>query len=311
MARAIVEGRIHPGLGGRARLQRDPGPAPELLTADKYVGKNAFDIGRDLLKEMEGVDLPTPSVDFVSWKADAKPLVASVTRAIALSGFAMWAILSETLAPASLVEPVNRGRDADKSGNGPADYKPAVALELRKILTTTIDTSLKRLIARYLAARNQAALKGESQQGEGLLNPPEPAAKDIIPSHPIDTLVAKAMTGDVFNFHVLAYRKAKPEETKQHDLEQLRPITFEFELQNGMWTWARVTSPADPKPEEVAKELYGFPGLAVHLLGAAPLFGFKPSRLTAAHQQRWKEKAARRPRRAARAARPPTVTRRA
>ena len=99
------------------------------------------------------------------------------------------------------------------------------------------------------------------------------------------------MTGDVFNFHVLAYRKAKPEETKQHDLEQLRPITFEFELQNGMWTWARVTSPADPKPEEVAKELYGFPGLAVHLLGAAPLFGFKPSRLTAAHQQRWKEKA--------------------
>jgi hypothetical protein len=160
----------------------------------------------------------------------------------------------------------------DKMGEGPSRWFPDVATELGAALHRMIRQSLDRIIPRYQSAAVATAIAAEQQAAASLVEPPRPQPSDIVPSAPIDVATIAALCSRA-HIDLAAYRTAYPKETGK--LGTLRPVTVSWEPPKNGSYWARVTSPADPTPEEVANTLFGSPLRTSELVVvASPLFGF-------------------------------------
>ena len=89
---------------------------------------------------------------------------------MAAAGSKLNDILVETLGFSAVKEAVNRGRDEvdNDEPTGPPAYKSAVALELRRLVSARIADSMAYLGPRYVAARNQRALRQRGDEVDRL-----------------------------------------------------------------------------------------------------------------------------------------------
>ena len=181
--------------------------------------------------------------------------------------------LRDLLHPDELVELVNRGRKKgtvqvtdekttwteERTNAGPANWYPDVAIEIGQILAQRFLESLGRMAPRYLDARVAAAVQAEAEHQASMRSAPEPSGA-LLTSDPLDLLTANslrgtALTGGGVLFDWPAYHMANPQAVGHSGGP--RPVTFTVESAQNGTHWVRVTSPADPLPEEVALALFG------------------------------------------------------
>src|SRR5205085_9599542 len=151
-------------------------------------------------------------------------------------------------------------------------FREGVTLEVGKFIVKRTIESLARIMPRWMAARNQLALSAE---GPIKTADRDPKTAEVIASHPIDRIVVSGLENNVTP-NLKAFRVAFPDQAVLGDMRlgELRKINYEWQHNNGMWNWLRVTFPSDPKKEEVSKALYGTETYAHTLTDASPLFGF-------------------------------------
>lgn len=225
--------------------------------------------------------MPTPFADWKSGssKAFAEAMFAPFTK---LGKTQHYSQLGAVLAPDRLDPLINAGRDAptaekeDPYGapihpKGTFFYQDGVKLEIGKFLVKRVIESLARVMPRWLHARNQLAL---SSEGPAKTPDRDPRTEEVVASHPMDRFVIAGLANHVtMNFK--AYRLANPDETVLGDMRlgELRTVNYEWQHDQGMWNWLRVTYPEKPTKEEVAKTLYGDETYAHTITDASPLFG--------------------------------------
>lgn len=206
--------------------------------------------------------------------------------------------LTAYLAPASVEQLVNKGRKKgrvtvtddhktwteEKGSEGPLRWFADVAVELGQALTKKVHDSLRRIVPRYIDAAVAIAMEAEQKQQRSLAEPPRPTSADIIASHPIDEATIAGLCARA-KFDYNGYRAAHPDARGARGV--LRPIRFCWEPPRKGTFWVRVSAPADPSVEEVAKALFGSStGSAKIAVAAAPLFGFTGAHELLAHHQK-------------------------
>ena len=166
-------------------LQRAVTVTPATLSSTAYVAKFAAQIARDLMAEMTTYTAPTGS-EFASWK----PLGSSLFVHRALTPFKeageqLPQLLFDTLGFWPVKRAVNRGRVKQTwtRPKGPSTYQNAVALELRRLVSARIAESMAYLGPRYVAARNQVALRDEARSRIGAGRPSQPPPTWSRPIH--------------------------------------------------------------------------------------------------------------------------------
>ncbi|MCE8427121.1 MAG: DUF4157 domain-containing protein, partial [Candidatus Methanoperedens sp.] len=264
----------------------------------EYIERFGDKIKGDLRAEMRGVVLPIGS-RFVSWVAgsESRFIESILGTLLANGGKALEADLNRYLTPPAVASAINLGREIgsiEYKWLGGKDYFPAVALEMRKVLAKQLADSVPRIVPRYLAARNQAALAEQVRTKQSQTTPPEPDQARIIASVPIDRLVIPALCAGTVTVNLDAYRAARPEERRTRETQSLRTIAegdWRFESVQGLWSWIRVFRPEDTTIEEVAKLLYGDETHSRRIVPAPPFFGFDPDRLSGAMLDRWEAQA--------------------
>jgi hypothetical protein len=267
---------------GTPVVMRDPVPEVE---APAYIDKFGAELGdgvRDFLAQQE-FGLPSP---FLSWTTPKSFSTAALTSAGANDGKALVAKLPELIRPSELGELVNRGRKKgtvqvtddkktwteEQSNLGPATWYPDVAVEVGQILAKRFIESIERIAPRYLDARVASVVAEEAARLQSLTDAPEPT-DGILTSAAIDVLTADALKAGGVHFDWPGYHTANPEAVGNKQVS--RQVVFSVEpAQNGTY-WVRVTSPADPLPEEVALALFGATTMTPLLaVSSPPLFGF-------------------------------------
>jgi hypothetical protein len=163
----------------------------------------------------------------------------------------------------SLIDPARvMDEDAQTGGqgtNGPRQYTSAVGVEVANALARRTTESLQRELPRYA----QAKLHGAG----------EPKADDLAVSHPIDPLVARALTTaplvtiDGPKFEAAHADLAGPPRA----LNKTRNIVLEPVGETGMWF--RLQEPADATLEEIATAKLGKPTEAYRITKAGNLYG--------------------------------------
>ena len=176
--------------------QREPRTFASTLSSGAYVDRFADQLARDLMAELTEFHPPTGS-PFAIWKPMGSGLF--VYRAIApwrAAGTSSTTSCVETLGFSAVKRAVNRGRDKTTTTrtHGPPAYSGAVALELRRLVSARITESMAYLGPRYVAARNQARCDTKPTDRR---RSTEPAAADLVRSHPIDVFLIPALLYDV------------------------------------------------------------------------------------------------------------------
>lgn len=298
-ADAVLRGeRVgHVGSAPASVIHRYPGEVEgRALSHQQWLAQHKDELCRDLGRHLgelaEGLALPSP---FARW-AGTPRVFADALISVFEAGD-LWHQLNRLLTHSAVDHAMTRGRDMEHVQStditGSPDYNPNVALELRGPLGRALSRSLRRVLPRYLMARNQATLALENREGACVMAAPEPDPADIIASHPMDRAVIDALATGVVEFDFLSYRDAKPNEQSEHELPERQAVTFEWVQprpgvpMEPMTGWIRVTSPAAARAEDVARELFGDETLATNLSVAAPLFGFMTSDLVPTHRQAW------------------------
>ena len=238
------------------------------------------------------MELPT-GASFVTWSAGSSTdFVTAVLRSALPPASGLWARLVSLAAPASPLDTVDRARNLEPGHAGPVAYDARVVDALHGLLIPRLGESVARVLARYVVAANQAALRKEQETQTTPAATAEPADTDVPVSHPFDPHVRTALHGRV-QVDLTAFRQANPSETKAHEITKLRPVTgIALALEEpvsraGVANWLRVGSPVDATPEEVAAAIYGDAAQAVFVTAAAPNFGFDEKRLVPDLRARW------------------------
>jgi hypothetical protein len=205
-----------------------------------------------------------------------------------------WSTLVATAAPGDVEAAIRRGRDAGFDGLAPDEYNKNVAAELRGVYLPRVQESLNRLSPQFVAA-GYLTMKKKSQDGKTLsqyMQQPAPDASTLVPSRPLDRYAIVGLTGGTngsqLQINYQQYEADGLAATAESQLKKVRPVRFMWQADQGVYTWVRVTDPPNASAEEVANELYGDPASAGGIIPAAPLFGFKPGRLTPKHFEEWK-----------------------
>lgn len=149
---------------------------------------------------------------------------------------------------------------------GPARWIPAVGTALASAIESSLLQAVIRMGPKFFHA---ARLKQREATQRGADTEPVTLG-DLVPAHPMDWTVAGALCErDII--HVTA----GPEDIAEGapDPNRNRKIQFEWQGPRGLWNYVKVTRPADPSPEEVAKNVLGNHALAYRLVVAPPLYG--------------------------------------
>ncbi len=287
---------------GAAVAMRDEEPIDVKTWLSKYGAQAATEVGSQLA-DMQALPLGS---SYVSWKsaASGNELIKAAAAPITGAGGELYGAILAYLAGEGAIEGVNRGRDADASGMGPDEYKPGVATELRNMLVRQITASFARMTPRYVQARSRLANKADEEaqktDPKNTKEPPEPTADQLIPSHPLDMIVAPALIGKL-NVDLVRYRQDNPGEAAKTEVPKIRKVTVAFDIDAptctaGTWNWLTAT-PAEepcnekPTPEEVAAHVYGNPAGAAFLTSASPRFGFMQHLLVDSYRDAWLKRA--------------------
>jgi hypothetical protein len=262
-------------------VARDDAPEVE---APAYVETFSSQIGDGVRDFLSQQDFPMPEA-LLSW-ADPKSFSRDAVAAAGSGGAALTTRLPDLLRPSDLHALVNKARKMgtvqvtngnktwieEQTGQGPATWFPDVAVEVGEILAERLTEALARMVPRYLEARVAAGVQAEKTQRVSLLEAPEPAGP-LLTSHPADPLAAAALQVGTVRFDWPKYHLANPDAVGK--VQVPRQVTYSIEKpQNGTY-WVRVTSPADPIPEEVALALFGDTRASDYIeVSAPPLFGF-------------------------------------
>lgn len=267
-------------------VMRDSAPD---VGAPRYTEKFSEEIGdgvRGFLTHHEFA-LPSP---FLRWSTPKGFSTAVSALASMRGGSALLGELPNLIRPADLETVVNRGRKKgtirvtddkttwteEQSNLGPEIWFPDVSVEIGQVLAQRFIESVARMGPRYIDARVAAVVQAEMTSKQSLLDAPE-ASAGIVTSHPIDQLTLSALTSGGVLFDWPGYHFANPGAVGR--VQVARQVCYCIEpAQNGTY-WIRVTSPADPLPEEVALALFGTSTMSDRLaVSAPPLFGFGDAR---------------------------------
>jgi len=299
LAPAGLVGRMGPG-GGTGL----PGPPNPQLDAFKYFEKHGRAHITELMQtEMGPLTLATGS-PFAVWEGgSSKHFVAAFSHQLFAETLARpWDLAENTLAPTSLWQLIETGRDAGNK-DAPAkanEYQLGVTLELEKAYRERLREALTRLTPRVIQEWNRRTLADHAERARHASTPiPEHPESNqpgvgILQSHPIDRYVLAALWGltrPVLVPDFAAYRKAFPSEAKPHGSRdtspaELRNVKFAWQSPNHARHWIKVTDPIDATAEEVAKELFGDTLLTYLVTPAPPLFGLDVTKhsLVARHE---------------------------
>ncbi len=186
----------------------------------------------------------------------------SFLTAIAAQLRGSWTEIASLMAPTSLFDAIQRGRQVLKGRTqGDPDWSPEISYGIRTAITQTLLASLPRMASRYGAlslARNTVADQN---------NPPPPVNVALIPrTHPMDAYVSRAMVGKLL-FNVKTFQAGA-------FVGPLRPVTLKLRFDPPAFdqTWVEIAHPKDATREEVAQELYGTQYKAYLLSGTAPMY---------------------------------------
>ncbi len=263
-------------------VMRDSEPDVE---APAYIEKFEAELGDGVRDFLTGLDFGLPS-PFLTWATPKSFSSAALSSAGANGGRALVAKLPELLRPADLGELVNRGRKKgtvqvtddkktwteEQSNLGPATWYPDVAVEVGQLLAKRFIESIERIAPRYLDARVAAVIAEEAAEQQSLPDAPEPT-DGILTSAPADVLTLDALKAGGVQFDWPGYQLANPEAVGSSQVA--RQVMFTVEQAQNSTYWVRVTSPADPLPEEVSLALFGSTTMAPLLaVSSPPLFGF-------------------------------------
>ena len=160
----------------------------------------------------------------------------------------------------------------DKGQDGPGRWFPDVALEIGAALFAAMRTSLDRVVPRYQSAAVALGIAAEDKAKANLQEVPTPKVTDVIASSQLDLAMVQGLVNHA-HFDYAGYRRAYPNEKGK--LGKLRAVELGVEAPKDGMFYARVKSPADASPEEVANQLFGASTATGELqIVAAPLFGF-------------------------------------
>ncbi len=269
------------------------GPPDPQLDAFKYFEKH----GKAHFKHLMDMKLGEPTLDtgsrYAAWTAGSARVFADKLASDLYDATGRpWDLAEQTLAPASLWEIIDTGRDAENKDD-PAqanEYHLNVTLELVKAYRERVRNALNRLTPRVIKEWNRRTLADQAERSKNSKAPlPEHPETNqpgvgILQSHPIDRYVLGALWGlttPTLKPDFAAYRKDFPDEARPHGsrdskpvIDTLRQVKFQWQSPKQARHWIRVTDPIDATPEEVAHELYGDTLRTYLITPAPPLFGF-------------------------------------
>lgn len=284
----------HMGPGGIPGLPTSP-PSPQ-IDSFHYFQKHGKAHFTELMQiDMGPMTLATGS-PFAAWDGGSSHrFVGGFAHQLFVEAvLPPWDLAEQTLAPTSLHQLIETGRDAENK-DAPAkanDYQPGVTLELQKAYRQQLREALVRLVPRVIQEWNRRTLADHAERARtaSIALPEHPETNQpgvgILQSHPIDRFVLAALWGltrPVLVPDFKAYRKAFPSEAVPHGARDAqpaapRPVAFAWQAATGARHWIKVSDPIDATPEEVAHELYGDTRQAYLVTPAPPLFGLDLSR---------------------------------
>jgi hypothetical protein len=288
VADAVVAGHSAEALLGRpgggaaapAVVQRKE----EALDKAQYVGRHLQQIVDGARTTLESKQIATFS-KYATWTSNTA--VASAVAQAAVPSSLDAGHLQALLQPASVYDIADRARvrtldnQGGASDKGTSDWQPAVGTAVGAALAEKLTDSVKRMMPRYLDARHRAKLADEKASGVCKLVAPEPAASDVVPSHPLDVFTIKAMCSGIVKFDT-SYRAEGGDDRPAPRKPERMLFTWETLGQGAFWI--RVTgaadagsslrAPADATAEDVALTLFGTTAEAHELVAAPPRFGF-------------------------------------
>ena len=247
------------------QLQRCPEPAAE-LDRSEYYEKYQEDIALSAASHLR--KMPFATYDpAVHWTQDGERNFAG-----AFADQVITRPRGDTIE--SLVRPDLIGKLVDQSrvvtkepntgattGRGPDAHFPAIGVEVGNSLVRRATESLQREVPRYAQARLAAG------------HEPNPA--DLAVSHPVDPMIAHALTrGNIVTIEGAAFTRRHPDLGADRSILQTRPLKLEPQGTTGMWH--RLIEPLDATVEEVANQLTGSSTEAFRIENAHPLYGINP-----------------------------------
>ncbi len=260
-----------------AQVQRQPAtadPNADVSKAEDFLLNYPAELAAELRLDtaLQRFTLGSP---YLTWEADGESrFKQQVAEELFPSGGSLRSNLARALAPISefqILQTICRTLIDDRSENA----VPRVAYELMPLVKRQIDASLRRIVPRYLAARNQTVLSSSDRSQPSL----EPPLDQIPTSAPADSAVVAGLTSGVATLDELGYRKAFPQEAQPRTSLGIKsPGDIEFLSSQGSPQWVRAGN-KDATAEDVAAVLYGTSNLAYKIVAAAPLFGFDPGSL--------------------------------
>jgi Domain of unknown function (DUF4157) len=302
-AEAILDRQV--GAGSRSAsattaVQRKAGDV--MVNAATYLYDNAADLSEALHRHLAGVEWiqPDPRMTWSNQAAFGADLVRLILSF--LGRFNEPTNLRQLCHPANPLAVVDqlrpmfgqlKGTAATPSPDnphvggvvGPSTWHPSIGIAIGQELETSVVASLRRLGPRWVASAD----RGTSDEARLDDTRSFVTYESLVPSHPMDRLVGRAMTGAaVFELQSAPEHAGKqpPGEEAAPQGATLRPVNFEWQGAHDpkLWNWVKA-DPPDASPEEVASSLFvhwkGTYGeqtsfLAYLLTAAPPLFGVPP-----------------------------------
>lgn len=251
------------------------------VTAPAYFHRNLRHILLLIREQVAAASWPFDHAR-VQWAGDLEAVAAALTSRLTELGGEHPEAYRPFWHPVELWTVIDSNRPL--TGGSPGEYakgKPtakgpmrrdgvadeAVAIELVALLRR----SFARMVPRFVAAADDSA-------------PARVEAGQLVTSAPIDRLWARVLADPALVRHTPPTGKPGEDRTPSGPgtfRDGPRPITFEWmgSQDPRMWNVLRVTSPADPTAEEVAAQLYLYPGVAAiqshnayAIVTAAPFF---------------------------------------
>jgi hypothetical protein len=256
------------GGGGSASgaIQRD---SEDLKTSD-YIARHEV----NLIVSAHNTALAQPYVTGSTFArfSDARAFAVAV-----LSDMSTVARVRELIAPKKLEAIVDRVRvhsigDGIDPTSGPAEWMESVGTTVGSVLAEAVQTSLARLMPRYLDVRYQALLAQDVKDGTCSLVAPEPTAEQVVGSHPVDRPVAAALCSGVVTMAVAEYRAAHPDGKPEFRKPKIVALKVEAAMRGAYWV--RCTDAAPATAEDIALTVFGASEQAYEITGRHPLFGF-------------------------------------
>lgn len=151
-------------------------------------------------------------------------------------------------------------------------YKPVV-MEICNALGRRYDESMRRIFPRVLGLYGEKQNQNKKQPDDAPLSAFYVNEKDVLVSHPMDVLVASALTGAQ---HTIPFDKAALElpNVAVHESNDLKIGRVVLAKPKDLWHWFQAL-PADATAEQVAAELFSKPEEAHRLIAMKPLWGFR------------------------------------